>query len=518
LPGPNMHWDYKDKMCQADLGGGGTAHYVYDGSGQRVRKVWEKAPGRIEERIYLGGFEIYRKHKGPIGASTAVLERETLHVMDDKQRIALLETRTLDTAGNDPAPRQLIRYQFGNHLGSASLELDDESQIISYEEYAPYGSSTYLAVSSQTETAKRYRYTGKERDQESGLYYCDARYYAPWLYRWISCDPLQLEAGPNFYIYCDNNPVNRTDTGGADWEFCNPFSDNECTVTSTFEVVAENAGEARDYARESDTAQFVLGMGMGGLAGATPGGFTIGMGGEATGASEEFPPAFRMGYGLGEAAWGIAQIIAGGAGEVGGGALTTVGAGATATGVGAAPGLPAIAGGVGLVGVSTTAIVEGAADFGTGIGVFMSAWNDLPEGTHSIVEDPNVDQTRSTRHAEALEASLEREGMPRPPGHEPHHIAAASDPRAARAVEILEEAGIGVNDAPNGVWLPRTSAASRTGGSVIRAEAATSHDAVHTARYFNELTDRLERAREADRVLEELEFIRIELELGVFPW
>ncbi|MGF6851688.1 SpvB/TcaC N-terminal domain-containing protein [Paraburkholderia sp. CI3] len=192
LPGPNMHWDYKDQLHQTDLGGGGTAFYVYDASGQRVRKVWEKAPGLTEERIYLGGFEIFRRHGGPIGANTATRERETLHVMDDKQRIALVETRTLDTAGNDQAPRQLIRYQFGNHLGSASLELDDQGQIISYEEYAPYGSSTYQAVRSQMETTKRYRYTGKEREGESELYYFGARYYAAWLGRWVSCDPKSL--------------------------------------------------------------------------------------------------------------------------------------------------------------------------------------------------------------------------------------------------------------------------------------------------------------------------------------
>jgi hypothetical protein len=62
LPGPNMHWDYKDQLRQTDLGGGGAAWYVYNASGQRVRKVWEKAPGLTEERIYLGGFEIFRKH------------------------------------------------------------------------------------------------------------------------------------------------------------------------------------------------------------------------------------------------------------------------------------------------------------------------------------------------------------------------------------------------------------------------------------------------------------------------
>jgi RHS repeat-associated protein len=214
LPGPNIHWDYNDQLRQIDLGGGGAAWYVYDASGQRVRKVWEKAPGLIEERIYLGGFEIFRKHHGPVGANTATLERETLHVMDDKQGIALVETRTLDTAGGDQAPRQLIRYQFGNHLGSAILELDEKAQIISYEEYNPYGISTYQAVRSQTETAKRYRYTGKERDEESGLYYHGARYYAAWLSRWNNADPIGISDGVNLYQYVSGNPVRLVDLHG----------------------------------------------------------------------------------------------------------------------------------------------------------------------------------------------------------------------------------------------------------------------------------------------------------------
>ena len=67
--------------------------------------------------------------------------------------------------------QQPIRYQFGNHLGSSSLELDNQAQIISYEESTPYGSTSYQAVLSQTETPKRYWYTDKERDEESGLYY-----------------------------------------------------------------------------------------------------------------------------------------------------------------------------------------------------------------------------------------------------------------------------------------------------------------------------------------------------------
>ena len=191
-----MQWDFTDQLQMtqrqavnaADTDGeqhqGECTWYVYDPAGQRVRKVTELASGQIkDERIYLGGFELYRRH----GADPLV--RETLHIMDDKQRIALLEIRT---QGNDGSPPQLIRYQFGNHLGSASLELDDKAQIISYEEYFPYGSTSYQAVLSQTQTPKRYRYTGKERDEESGMYYHDARYYAPWLGRWISCDPTRV--------------------------------------------------------------------------------------------------------------------------------------------------------------------------------------------------------------------------------------------------------------------------------------------------------------------------------------
>lgn len=208
--GANMHWDYRDQLRKADKDGG--AFYLYDASGQRVRKVWEKSANLIEERIYVGGFEIFRRHNGAIGGNTATLERETLQVMDDKQRIALVETRTL---GSEPgATQRVIRYQFGNHLSSASLELDEGAQVISYEEYAPYGSSTYQAVRSQTEAAKRYRYTGKERDEESGLYYHGARYLMPWLGRWAACDPAGLVDGACLYAYVRDNPVARKDPKG----------------------------------------------------------------------------------------------------------------------------------------------------------------------------------------------------------------------------------------------------------------------------------------------------------------
>jgi RHS repeat-associated protein len=92
--------------------------------------------------------------------------------------------------------------------------LDEQAQITSYEEYTPYGCASYQAVRSQIDTPKRFRYTGKERDEESGLYYHGARYYAPWFGRWASCDPAGLFDGANSYSYCRGNPITRADRRG----------------------------------------------------------------------------------------------------------------------------------------------------------------------------------------------------------------------------------------------------------------------------------------------------------------
>ena len=184
-----MVWDFEDQLWQVDLGGGGSAYYVYDASGRRMRKVMETQNGtRKSERIYVGGFEVYREFSG--NGAMVTLERETLHVMDDKQRIALIETKTVENGNPINAPAPISRYQLGNHLGSASLELDPNGRLISYEEYHPYGTTAYQATNSAGEVSlKRYRYTGKERDEETGLYYHGARYYACWLGRWTSVDP-----------------------------------------------------------------------------------------------------------------------------------------------------------------------------------------------------------------------------------------------------------------------------------------------------------------------------------------
>jgi RHS repeat-associated protein len=206
-----MNWNFKDQLQRVNLGGGGTAYYIYDAGGQRVRKVIERQNGtRQKERFYLGGVEIYRDYDG--SGDTVTLERETLHIMDGQQRIAVIETRT---QGNDGSPTQLIRFQLSNHLNSASLELNKQGFIISYEEYYPYGSTSYQSGRNAAEVGlKHYRYTGKERDEESGFYYYGARYYCSWLARWTSPDPLGIKESLSLYVYVQNNPLRWIDLDG----------------------------------------------------------------------------------------------------------------------------------------------------------------------------------------------------------------------------------------------------------------------------------------------------------------
>ncbi len=209
-----IDWSYKDELLNAILNASGdTAYYVYDAGGERVRKVIEKTGGIVEERIYLGGYEIFRKSvSGVLG-----FERETLHVSDNEKKIVSIETKTKENATSIQNPVPSIRYQYDNHLGSSTLELDHSAALISYEEYHPFGTTSYRSGSTENEVSmKRYKYVGKERDDETGLYYYGARYYAAWLCRFVSVDPLATERQwLNPYNYVQNNPINRVDPTGA---------------------------------------------------------------------------------------------------------------------------------------------------------------------------------------------------------------------------------------------------------------------------------------------------------------
>jgi RHS repeat-associated protein len=219
-PGSDLRWDWRDMLRAVNLEGGGSAFYAHGIDRLRTRKQLLRRSNEIEDRIYLGGYELYRR-RSPAG--TVIEEIESLHLFEGEQRVLLVDDVLQSSPPGSPrhdgltvSAQTLFRYQYGNHLGSVGAELDETTRPISWEEFHPHGTSAYRLLNSAIEAPpRRYRYTGMERDEESGLQQHRARSYVPFLCRWSSCDPIGLKGGVNVYEYANGNPPRYTDPTGT---------------------------------------------------------------------------------------------------------------------------------------------------------------------------------------------------------------------------------------------------------------------------------------------------------------
>jgi RHS repeat-associated protein len=226
-----FEWDHSDRLRsfrQLDGAGNDTksARYLYDSAGERVLK-YVRVAATVKVTAYVDGlFEHYI-----LGAA----ENNTLQVTDDKGRIALV--RVGSPLDGDAAP--FVQYQLRDHLAGAAITIggDDATQagFRNREEYYPYGETTFGSYQK-----KRYRFAGKERDEESGLSYFGARYYAQHLCRWTSCDR-NTKSGINLFVYVANSPVTLLDPNGR-------------FAVGSFLQLAPDAAEVGGGAAEAATA------------------------------------------------------------------------------------------------------------------------------------------------------------------------------------------------------------------------------------------------------------------------
>ncbi|ODS24075.1 hypothetical protein AB835_05480 [Candidatus Endobugula sertula] len=202
-------WGRYDQLTQVTLTDHQQENYQYANQGQRLRKrLIDSSTHREAEVIYLPGLE-------------QRITRNNTNVTEDLSVTTLTNTgrnqvRLLHWEIGRPSdiPNDQLRYSLDNPLGSSHLELNQDADILTYEEYYPFGGTAVWSASNQTEAQYKFvRYSGKERDM-TGLYYYGHRYYAAWMGRWLTPDPSWTVDGLNFYWMVKNNPVNRVDMTG----------------------------------------------------------------------------------------------------------------------------------------------------------------------------------------------------------------------------------------------------------------------------------------------------------------
>jgi len=211
--GQTLTWDRRNQLQQAqpvvrETSNDDTERYLYDASGQRLRKVRITQAKTVSHRAevrYLPGLEIR--------TDTATGENlQVICVKAGRNDVRVLHWQS--GKPNSDLSNDQHRYTLNDHLGSCMLELDKDALITSQESYYPFGGTSWWAGRNAIEASyKTVRYSGKERDV-TGLYYYGLRYYAPWLQRWINPDPAGVVDGINLYRFVGNQPISFTDKSG----------------------------------------------------------------------------------------------------------------------------------------------------------------------------------------------------------------------------------------------------------------------------------------------------------------
>jgi RHS repeat-associated protein len=228
----HFEWNHRDRMKVFRMQTIGAepsvhAHYLYDAAGQRVKKLVRRQGGQVEVTHYIDDvFEHCRWGNGA-GAS----QNNHTHLLDNRQRVALVRFGLAHPDDQGPA----VQFHLADHLGSSNVVADSGGALVNREEYTPYGVTSFGSFAK-----KRYRFTGVERDEESGLSYHIARYYAPGMSRWSSVDP-EHSHFPNWsaFVYSFANPVAFTDQKGREPNL-NPLRNEVGKTEGQVETIVQN--------------------------------------------------------------------------------------------------------------------------------------------------------------------------------------------------------------------------------------------------------------------------------------
>jgi len=169
-----------------------TISYTYDPAGRRIEKQYD---GLTQMKYLYDGDHIIAEYSGNGG-----LLHKYIYGPGVDQPICMIDVTESNAA---------YYYHFDG-LGSVIALTDSSGSVANLYEYSVYGEVS----ASDPNHPNRFLFTGREFDKDTGLYYYRARYYNPYIGRFLQTDPAGYGAGMNLYRYCANNSINMVDPTG----------------------------------------------------------------------------------------------------------------------------------------------------------------------------------------------------------------------------------------------------------------------------------------------------------------
>lgn len=182
-------WDFENRLRQVTLPNGMTISYKYDALGRRVQRTPSNG---VSTNFVYDGQDVVKD----INSDGSTVDYINGLGVDNKLRL---------TDSRLAGPLHFLQ----DHLGSTTALTNAVGAVVTRVTYDAFGNSVGATFS-------RYDFTGRERDQDTGLMYYRGRFYDSQIGRFLNEDPIGLDGGINSYAYVRNNPVRFTDPLGLD--------------------------------------------------------------------------------------------------------------------------------------------------------------------------------------------------------------------------------------------------------------------------------------------------------------
>jgi len=227
--GRSFIWDFENRPVQGILPGsnGETTTFKYDPFGRRIQK------------------------SGPLGTTNYLYDG--MNIVEEVDALGNVVARNAHNLTVDE-PLSQFRNNAGNYyeadgIGSVTSLTNSQSQLSATYRYDSFGNQSQSTGANGNE----FRYTARDVDGETGLYYYRARYYDSSVGRFLSEDPLRFSAGVDFYPYGANNAVRYNDPFGTcivDFYFERTGKNADGLFFHTFLVLIDNSGKGNPWPQE----------------------------------------------------------------------------------------------------------------------------------------------------------------------------------------------------------------------------------------------------------------------------